>query len=307
MNYKKIVAILALLFCFTPWADAYWAIGLGITIGILGLPAIHPKMKAWSSDALKYSIVLLGFTIPMDVALKAGTWGLLYSSVSVLAALGLGITLLYVFRLQGKSPLLVNIGTAICGASAIASSSQIIESSEEETGVALILVILLNSLAVFIFPPIGHALGLSPFQFGMWSAIAIHDTSSVSSACAQYSVEAMNIGITIKLLRTLWLVPLSFALYYWFKNSNKKLNFPWFVVFFFLGILINYFIKIPENVVSPIQYIAKHLFYAAIFIMGTGMTIPRLQTIQPRLFLYSIVLWTIIVLANLGIVFYFIK
>lgn len=271
-------------------------------MGLFGLARKNEFLKYQSSLWLKFSIILLGFSIPSEIALQAGIIGVIYSSISVFVALLLGFGIIKLFNLKSNSAILINIGTAICGASAIGSISQIIESDEEDTSISLVVVLLFNTVAIFLFPAIGQFLQLNSYQFGIWSAVAIHDTSSVSTACANYSNEALSIGITIKLIRTLWLIPISFLLFTYYYKSKKNISYPWFILFFSFAIIFSHFIHIPDIVINYIQYVSKHIFFAAIFIMASGVSTEKIKKVNSKLLLFALLLWLIICTLNLMIV-----
>jgi len=201
---------------------------------VYGLNFAHPLL-AESRDLTKFllqgSVVALGFGMNLNEVLRAGRSGFVYTAISITTALFLGLALGYLLSVVKKPSFLISAGTAICGGSAIAAVGPIVEASEEEMAVSLGTVFILNSLALFLFPAIGWALHLSQNQFGLWAALAIHDTSSVVGATAKYGATALAIGMTIKLARALWIVPLSIATAVVLK-SKVRIQWPWFILFF---------------------------------------------------------------------------
>ncbi len=172
----------------------------------------HPFPSESSSLAkllLQLSVIALGFGMNLKQVVHAGRSGFLYTAISISLAIALGLLLGKLFRIGGKASFLITAGTAICGGSAIAAVAPITDASEEEISVSMGTVFLLNSVALLIFPAIGYALHLSQNQFGLWAALAIHDTSSVVGAAAKYGNEALAVGTTVKLARALWIVPVS--------------------------------------------------------------------------------------------------
>src|SRR6201996_3265434 len=206
---RQVIFALGVLFCLTPLVTAPMALVLGLLIALfVGHPFLHLNHKA-THILLQVSVVGLGFGINAATALKAGREGFLFTVVSIFGTLAFGLLLGRWMKIDRKTSLLISGGTAICGGSAIAALSPVIRAEERQVSVALGAVFILNSVALFLFPVIGHWLGLSQSQFGLWSAIAIHDTSSVVGAAGRYGPEALQIATTVKLARALWIIPVS--------------------------------------------------------------------------------------------------
>src|SRR6516162_28586 len=208
---------------------------------MFGLPLTHPyslDSKSLSKFLLQASIVALGFGMNLHEVLKAGRNGFLYTFLGITFAMLAGLLIGKLLIVRGTTSYLISTGTAICGGSAIAAVGPILHASEEEMAVSLGTVFILNSIALFIFPVIGKSLGLTQSQFGLWSALAIHDTSSVVGAASRYGTEALIIATTVKLARALWIVPLALATAA-VKRSKAKIQFPWFILYFCLAAILN--------------------------------------------------------------------
>jgi len=204
---------------------------------IYGLSFSHPyhlDAKKLSAFLLQASIVGLGFGMNLHEVVRAGRSGFAYTALSISFAMLLGLGIGRLFKVQHIPSLLISAGTAICGGSAIAAVGPVVNAGEEEMAVSLGTVFVLNSVALFLFPVVGYALHLTQSQFGLWSALAIHDTSSVVGATAKYGSQALMIGTTIKLARALWIVPVAFAVAI-LKKSKSRIKWPWFILLFCLA------------------------------------------------------------------------
>src|SRR6266478_2263406 len=246
---SKILFFAALVLSFTGILSP----PVALTIGILfGLGFAHPYAALARNSArflLQASVVALGFGMDLHEVLKAGRSGFVYTALGIAFTLMVGLCLGKLLRVRGNSSFLISTGTAICGGSAIAAVGPILHADDEEMAVSLGTIFILNSVALFLFPPIGGALHLSQSQFGLWAALAIHDTSSVVGAAAKYGPQALVIGTTVKLARALWIVPLALATAAIKRSRSLKLSgaangvarvqFPWFIVFFVLAALAN--------------------------------------------------------------------
>src|SRR5271168_3588969 len=224
---SKTIFFLAFLLSFSGLLSPPVALAIGI---LFGLSFTHPYAAATRNSArilLQVCVVALGFGMNLHEVLKAGRSGFVYTALGISFALLLGLALGKVLRVRGNSSFLITAGTAICGGSAIAAVGPILQADSEEMSVSLGTVFVLNSVALLIFPPIGSALHLSQTQFGLWAALAIHDTSSVVGASAKYGAVALSIGTMVKLARALWIVPLTLAVAF-ARKSDARVQWPWF-------------------------------------------------------------------------------
>ncbi len=222
VRIREMIFSLAILACLTPWVSAPMALVLGLVIAFfIGHPFLHLNHKA-THILLQVSVVGLGFGMNAATALKAGREGLVFTVASIVGTLTAGLLFGRLFRIDRKTSLLISGGTAICGGSAIAALSPVIKAEERQVSVALGAVFILNSVALFLFPAVGHLLGLTQTQFGLWSAIAIHDTSSVVGAAGKYGPEALQIATTVKLARALWIIPVSLLAAVFFQGRGRK-------------------------------------------------------------------------------------
>jgi uncharacterized integral membrane protein (TIGR00698 family) len=273
-------------------------IALALTIG-----APYPKAnKKVSKYLLQAAVVGLGFGMNLHSALAAGREGMLFTIASVVGVMILGVSLGRLLKVNPKNAYLISSGTAICGGSAIAAVSPIIDADENDTSLALATIFILNAIALFIFPPIGHALGLSEQQFGTWAAIAIHDTSSVVGAGAAYGQEALQVATTIKLTRALWIFPLALVSILVFRSKGKKIAIPWFILMFVGAMLLNTYLNIPQQISSIVVMLSKKALGVTLFLIGCGLSVGAIKKVGAKPLVLGILLWAIISVATLLVV-----
>jgi uncharacterized integral membrane protein (TIGR00698 family) len=273
---------------------------------IYGLTLAHPFPEQ-SRDITKFllqgSVVALGFGMNLHEVLQVGRSGFVYTAVSITAALLIGLGIGYAIHVAERPSFLISAGTAICGGSAIAAVGPIAGATEEEMAVSLGTVFILNSVALFLFPPVGFALHMSENQFGLWSALAIHDTSSVVGATAKYGPVALAIGTTIKLARALWIVPLSVATAIVFK-SKARIQWPWFILFFCIAALLNTLLPQFQPAFGAMNHIGRLGLTVTLFLIGASLNRETLQTVGIRPLLQGITLWAIVGASTLALILF---
>lgn len=290
--------------CFFPVVSPPIALFLGIIfVNIFGQVFNADKII---KIVLQVSIVGLGFGINLKQALQAGSEGFLFTVFSITLIVVLGIVLGYIFRIDKIITQLISFGTAICGGSAIAAIAPILKADGKQTSVSLGIIFLLNALALFIFPEIGQYFHLSQNQFGIWSAIAIHDTSSVVGAASKYGHEALQTATTVKLARALWIIPISFVLSF-LNKSGGKVKIPYFIGFFILAILVNSYFPAIKEVTDYVVDFSKSSLKVALFLIGTGLSFQNLKNIGIKPLLLGIILWVVISVISLFAVLEFLK
>ena len=255
---------------------------------------------------LQYSIVGLGFGINLNTAIEAGSQGFLFTVSTIALVMIFGLLLAKILKIDKTIAQLISAGTAICGGSAIAAVAPILKANSKQTSVALGIVFVLNAVALFIFPEIGHFFNLSQNQFGIWSAIAIHDTSSVVGAASKYGNEALQIATTVKLARALWIIPLAFLISI-FTKSEGKIKIPYFIGFFVLAILAGTYLPFLQNFNSIISEISRDTLKVALFLIGAGLSLQNLKNIGIKPLLLGIILWIFISSISLYAVLQFLK
>jgi uncharacterized integral membrane protein (TIGR00698 family) len=298
--YARAIFALLAVFCFTPLASPPLALALGLA---MALTIGHPY-KTHNSKAVKYllqaSVVGLGFGMNFAEVLNAGRTGVAFTAVSIFATLTAGLLLGKFLSVRRNTSCLIASGTAICGGSAIAAVAPILGAADEEISVALGTVFILNAVALFIFPPIGHALGMTERQFGLWSAIAIHDTSSVVGAAARFGPEALKIATTVKLTRALWIIPLSLAAAMALKNKSAKITVPYFI-FAFVGAS---FLVTALPAFAPgyafVALAAKKGLTFTLFLIGAGLSRNTIKQVGIRPVLQGVLLWALISCGSLA-------
>jgi uncharacterized integral membrane protein (TIGR00698 family) len=300
---SKIVFIVATALCLTPLLSPPIALLIGLILAqTTGHPFSQYNHKA-TQILLQVSVVGLGFGMNCITAISAGKEGLLFAAVSIITTLFLGYGLGRLFKIDAKTSHLISSGTAICGGSAIAAISKVLNTEEKQTSVALGTVFILNSIALFIFPAIGHALNLSQHQFGVWSAIAIHDTSSVVGASSKYGAEALQVATTVKLIRALWIVPLAIATSIIFQKRPAKIKIPYFIIYFIIAMVIGTYLPVymPSFAVI-IPYLttaAKSGLTLTLFLIGAGSSYKMLKSVGYKPLLQGVILWIFISVISL--------
>ena len=275
---------------------------------IYGLSFPHPyhiDAKKLSAFLLQASIVALGFGMNLHEVVRAGRTGFLYTALSISFAMLLGLGIGRLFKVQPIPSLLISTGTAICGGSAIAAIGPVVNAGEEEMAVSLGTVFVLNSVALFLFPAIGYGLHLTQSQFGLWSALAIHDTSSVVGATAKYGSQALMIGTTIKLARALWIVPLAFAAAI-LKKSKSQIKWPWFILLFCLAAVVGTYLPAYLPWFSPLypklSTLGKTGLTVTLYLIGTGISKSTLKQVGVRPLLQGLLLWAMVAISSLALI-----
>lgn len=297
---KYLYYIVAIL-CLFPFVTAPMALFCGILFSLLKIEKPF-QFKKYSSPILQYSVVLMGFGMNLQQVIEVSSKGIILTACSVLLVFLLGVFLGKILKVERNTTFLISSGTAICGGSAIAAVSPIVGAKDSQISFSLTVVFVLNAIALFIFPFIGHYFNMSQESFGYWSAIAIHDTSSVVGAGAEYGKEALQVAATVKLARTLWIIPLSFLVLLLNRKNNQskgKIKIPWFILYFVIAILIAGFIPVLQPVYSVLSYIGKRGMVLALFMIGSGFNFADLKTVGVRPFLLGVFLWIIISVSTL--------
>ena len=313
-NKKIYVGLLSILTIFllmdyipgleaaSSWVTPPVALFLGLAFALLCGQA-HPNFnKKTSKYLLQYSVVGLGFGMNLHSALASGKEGMSFTVISVIGTLALGWFLgRKLFKLDKKTSYLIGSGTAICGGSAIAAVGPVMRANDSEMSVSLATIFILNAIALFIFPVIGHALDMTQQQFGTWAAIAIHDTSSVVGAGAAYGEEALGIATTIKLTRALWIIPMAFFTSFVFKSKGQKISIPWFIFFFVGAMVVNtYLLDGVPQIGLAINELARKTLTITMFFIGASLSMNVLKSVGLKPLLLGVLLWIIISVASLS-------
>ncbi|HOG37171.1 MAG TPA: putative sulfate exporter family transporter [Bacteroidales bacterium] len=296
-NSHRLYSLIILL-CFMPFISPAIALFIGLVFSFFGIK--HDSLHKYTSKVLQASIVLMGFGMSLSDVIASSKTGFIETIISVTVVMFLGIVLGKLLKVEKNTSLLIASGTAICGGSAIAAVAPIINSKNYQTSFALIVIFVLNAIALFIFPVIGHKLGLSQEAFGNWAAIAIHDTSSVVGAGAIYGEKALQVATTVKLIRALWIIPLSLIIAFINKSEDKKsIKIPWFILFFVLAIIFANMFPSMQSSYDHFSWLGKRGMVVALFLIGSNITIGEIKKSGPRSFILGILLWIIISLGSL--------
>jgi uncharacterized integral membrane protein (TIGR00698 family) len=298
---SRVVFLVCLLISASGYASPPVALAAGLAFGLLFPHPYSEAARKISKWLLQTSVVGLGFGMNLHEVVQAGRSGFIYTmlgiSFAMLAGMGLGILL----GVRRTPAFLISTGTAICGGSAIAAVGPITHASDEEMAVSLGTVFVLNSVALLIFPAIGAAFGLTQSQFGLWAALAIHDTSSVVGAAAKYGAEALAVATTVKLARALWIVPLALATAI-ARHAKAKIPWPWFIALFCLAAVCNTYLPGGAHAYVILVKLAKIGLTATLFLIGSGISVATVKTVGHRPLLLGILLWLLVSVGSLWLI-----
>ncbi len=289
--------VVAALLCLLPIISSPVALLAGIALATIFGNPWQPYLRDITSRLLAYSIIGLGAGTNLGVIASVGLHGIGYTMIGITVTTALGLLLGRWMKIGGDLSLLVTIGTAICGGSAIAAVSSVLKSRSHDVAVALATVFALNTVALVIFPPIGHWLALSPHEFGLWSALAIHDTSSVVGATMQYGPEAVQTGTTVKLARALWIVPVTLACSFGQSRvkpdheAQAKLKIPWFILGYIAAAALATWVPVLHDPGQEVATLAKRFLVMTLFLIGSGLTRQTIQNVGFKPLVMGIILW----------------
>ncbi|AQW99920.1 putative sulfate exporter family transporter [Elizabethkingia anophelis] len=299
---QKILFFVLLIFCVTPFVEPPLALILGFVVSFfIG----HPYIKHNSFAAkylLQFSVVGLGFGMNLTEAIKVGKEGLIFTVASIFFTLIVGLIIGRYLKINKSTSTLISGGTAICGGSAIAALAPVINAKDEDISVAMACIFILNALALLIFPVIGHQLNMSQDQFGLWSAIAIHDTSSVIGSAQKYGEEALKIATTVKLERALWIIPVSILLSILNKGSVKKIKIPYFILGFIGAILLAYYFPQIRPFGEIMVFTAKKALNITLFLIASGLSISSIKKVGVKPLVQGVLLWIFISVGSLLVI-----
>lgn len=303
--WRKPLYILLILFILTPYGSPPLALALGLLLALsVGNP--FPEFQARATPILlQFSVVLLGFGMNFSAIYKAGKDGIALTVLTIFGTLGLGYLIGRLLKVRGRISALISAGTAICGGSAIAAAAPGIEAEPEQISISLGTVFVLNAVALFLFPFIGYQFELSQHQFGVWAAIAIHDTSSVVGAAAAYGKEALDTATTVKLARALWIAPIALILMFLYRRrypgAKAKIAIPWFIGLFLLAVAArsNAPLWVQPSVFDALVNLAKAGMTVTLFLIGTSLTLESIKTTRWRPLFQGAILWIIVSIASL--------
>lgn len=284
------------------WVTPPVALFLGLAFALLCGQAYPAFNKKVSKKLLQYSVVGLGFGMNLHASLASGGEGMAFTIISVAGTMIVGMLIgVKMLHLNRDTAYLVSSGTAICGGSAIAAVGPVIKARESDMSVALATIFVLNAVALFVFPVLGQWLGMSQQEFGMWAAIAIHDTSSVVGAGATYGEEALQVATTIKLTRALWIIPLALATSFIFKREGRRISIPWFILWFVVAIMLNTYLFAPVPMIGQvISSLARKGLIITMFFIGASLSVDVLKSVGLKPLLQGILLWIVISVGSLA-------
>jgi uncharacterized integral membrane protein (TIGR00698 family) len=289
----KLLFIAALAICFIPQISPGIALAIGLIFAFFGIK--DNSFSKHKTNALQISIILMGFGMNLEQALSVSKNGFTFTAISVIATFVIGLSLAKLLKVNKNIGALISSGTAICGGSAIAAVAPIIEAEDNQITFSLVVVFVLNAIALFLFPIIGHLLHLDQTTFGYWAAIAIHDTSSVVGAGAAYGAQALEIATIVKLTRALWIIPLSLGIALFYKRGQGgKIKIPWFILYFALAIIIAYLTPQLKFLYDILNWLGRRGMVAALFLIGSNMSVAEAKKAGVPSFALGVILWIII-------------
>lgn len=308
--YNRVLFLLCMAFTLLPFITPAVALFMGLAYAIL-LSNPMPKMaKKTSKYLLQVAVVCLGFGMNLHDSLASGRDGMMFTIVSVAAVMIIGYFVGRMLKVDNKTSYLISSGTAICGGSAIAAVAPIVKADDNSMSVALGTVFILNAIALFIFPPIGHWLGMTQEQFGEWAAIAIHDTSSVVGAGEAYDTMyfpgqegiALQIATLIKCTRALWIIPLAIITTFIYREKSGKISIPWFILFFVLAMTVNTYFNLPAALTQAIVWFAKKGLCVTLFLIGSGLSLSVIRAVGVKPLVQGVALWIVIAVLSLAVI-----
>lgn len=304
-KYIRLVLVLLLILCAFPLVTAPIALLAGMVFSFtLGNPD-EARTKKATHRLLQYSVVGLGFGMNASAALNAGMKGFFYTVAGISLTFTAGLFISKILKIKGKTPFLISAGTAICGGSAIAAVAPVIRAKNEETSVALGVVFVLNSVALILFPLIGHYFHLSQQQFGLWSAIAIHDTSSVVGSASQYGHQALMTATTVKLARALWIIPVSLVSAFIFKSDMRKIKIPYFIFAFVAAMILSSYFRALNPLFHMVYAASRQGLVITLFLIGLNLSPKTLKAVGLRPFVMGVLLWVTVATVTLFSIEYF--
>jgi uncharacterized integral membrane protein (TIGR00698 family) len=303
ITVREILFVAVVALCASPLITAPLALVAGIVVAwTIGNPYLHLNHKI-THLLLQISVVGLGFGMTVNNAVNAGKSAFSLTIATITGALLLGFLVnRFLIKSDKKTAWLIAVGTAICGGSAIAAISPAIKAHEKQITVAVGTIFILNAIALLVFPFIGFAFHLSQEQFGLWSAIAIHDTSSVTGAAARYGKQALEIATTVKLARALWIVPVTLLSSFLFKTKDSRVKIPWFILLFILAIIVNTYVPIVHEYGHLVVALARSGLCVTLFLIGTGLSKSTLQSVGFKPLMLGAVLWICISVITLWVI-----
>ena len=299
--FNRVLFAVGVMFSLSPWASPPVALLLGLIFAFVASHPFPSESRKASKLLLQGSVVALGFGMNFNQILRTGRTGFFYTAIGIAFALTTGELIGRALQVQRRPSFLISTGTAICGGSAIAAVGPITGATDDEMSVSLGTVFILNSIALLTFPAIGMWLHLTQQQFGLWAALAIHDTSSVVGAAAKYGALALAIGTTVKLARALWIIPVSIGTAAW-KRSQAKIQVPWFVFLFVLAAVANSYVASGANIFPKLALAGKVGLTLTLFLIGASLSPAQIKRVGPRPLLQGILLWIVVAVVSLVLI-----
>ena len=304
---RQALFLIAAVFCLTPWASPPLALALGMALALTHENPFHQVGRVTAKHLLQGCVILLGFGMDLGVVLKAGVHGATFGAATIATTFALGGWIGRRLRINAKTSVLISAGTAICGGSAIAAVGTVTGAAEGEMTVAMGTVFLLNAVALYLFPILGHALHLSQTQFGTWAGIAIHDISSVVGAASKYGLSALQTATAVKLSRALWIVPVSLVAGRVFRTQRTAQakghpEMPWFIGLFLLASVARTALPRVASIAPAMSHLAQIGLTLTLFLIGAGLSKQILRAVGWKPMAQGILLWLFISVVSLLVI-----
>lgn len=305
LSIQAIIFVGVGVLCLFPFISAPLALLIGVIIAQCFNNPFPDTTAKLTHILLQVSVIGLGFGMDVESTIGASKNGFLLTVCSLFGILILGYVVGVVFKMDKKISFLITVGTAICGGSAIAAISPVIKAKQAQISVALGTIFILNAIALFLFPPLGHLFHLSENQFGLWSAVAIQDTSSVVGAASRYGEQALQIATSVKLTRALWIIPVTFGSAFLFKEKGTKIKIPYFIGLFVLAVLGNTYVQFLHELGTSIVALSKSGLTVVLFLIGSGLSLKVMRSVGIKPFVLGVLLWIGIAVPSLFVIVYF--
>ncbi len=305
LSIQAIIFVGVGVLCLFPFISAPLALLIGVIIAQWFNNPFPDTTAKLTHILLQVSVIGLGFGMDVESTIGASKNGFLLTVCSLFGILILGYIVGVVFKMDKKISFLITVGTAICGGSAIAAISPVIKAKQAQISVALGTIFILNAIALFLFPPLGHLFHLSENQFGLWSAVAIQDTSSVVGAASRYGEQALQIATSVKLTRALWIIPVTFGSAFLFKEKGTKIKIPYFIGLFVLAVLGNTYVQFLHELGTSIVALSKSGLTVVLFLIGSGLSLKVMRSVGIKPFVLGVLLWVGIAVPSLFVIVYF--
>ena len=292
---------IAIVWAMSPGASPSTALALGLILGVAFVRPFSAEAQSLSRILLQVCVVALGFAMNLRKVVRIGSSGFVYTALGIGFTILAGLLLGRILKVDRTNSFLVSVGTAICGGSAIAAVGKVMDANDDQMSASLGTVFILNAIGLIAFPWVGSRLGLTQTQFGLWAALAIHDTSSVVGAGRKYGDIALSVATTVKLTRALWIVPVSFATAA-IRRSKARIQFPWFICCFVAAVVLNTYVRPGFPLYIRLASLGKVGLTVTLFLIGSNVSRSTVKTVGIRALVLGLLLWIAVAVLSLVLI-----